>query len=153
MDGDEIVNERLRLLAEYVNDLRGYRAQATSLEVYQDNKMLRQAVERSLQVAVEICLDIGRRLIALDGFRYPVDNQDVFRVLYEEKVVSAQLLSTLLEMARFRNLIVHNYARIDDARVYGILKRHLGDFDAFARAIVDYLQPQTGAGQAESEER
>jgi uncharacterized protein YutE (UPF0331/DUF86 family) len=51
------------------------------------------------------------------------------------------------------NLIVHNYARIDDARVYGILKRHLGDFDAFARAIVDYLQPQTRTGQSESEER
>lgn len=151
MDGDEIVNERLRLLAEYVNDLRSYRAQATSLEMYQDNKMLRQAVERSLQVAVEICLDIGRRLIALDGFRYPVDNQDVFRVLYEEKVVSAQLLPALLEMARFRNLIVHNYARIDDARVYGILKRHLGDFDVFARMIVDYLQPPAGAGQPEGE--
>ena len=85
MDGDEIVNERLRLLAEYVNDLHGYRAQATSLKVYQEHKMLRQAVERSLQVAVEICLDIGRRLIALDGFRYPVDNQDVFQVLREEK--------------------------------------------------------------------
>jgi len=143
VDGDEIVNERLRLLAEYVDDLRGYKAQATSFKVYQDNKMLRRAVERSLQVAVEICLDIGRRLIALDGFRYPGDNQDVFRVLYEEKIVSVQLLSALLEMARFRNLIVHNYARIDDVRVYGILKRHLGDFDAFARAIVDYLQPQT----------
>jgi uncharacterized protein YutE (UPF0331/DUF86 family) len=102
-------------------------------------------------VAAEICLDIGRRLIALDGFRYPVDNQDVFRVLHEEKVVSEQLLSTLLEMARFRNLIVHTYARIDDARVYGILKRHLGDFDAFAGAIAEYLQPQTKTGPSESE--
>lgn len=49
MDGDEIVNERLRLLAEYVNDLRSYRAQATSLEMYQDNKMLRQAIVDYLQ--------------------------------------------------------------------------------------------------------
>ena len=68
----------------------------------------------------------------------------------------AVLLSGMDEMervVRFRNLIVHNYARIDDARVYGILKRELGDFDAFAQAIVDCLQPQTRTGPSESERR
>lgn len=151
MDGDEIVNERLRLLAEYVGDLQDYRALAPSFKVYQDNKMLRGAVERTLQVAVEICPDIGRRLIALEGFRYPADNQDVFQVLREEKIVSTQLLPALLEMARFRNLIVHNYARIDNTKVYSILKRNLGDFDAFARAIVDYVQPHTKPESSERE--
>lgn len=153
MVGNDIVVERLTLLRNEMQYLKQERDNVRSFKEYLDNVRLRRAVERSLQVSVEACLDIGRRIIAQERFRYPEDNADVFRVLYEEKVVSGQLLSTLLEMARFRNLIVHNYARIDDARVYGILKRHLGDFDAFARAIVDYLQPQTGAGQAESEER
>jgi uncharacterized protein YutE (UPF0331/DUF86 family) len=54
--------------------------------------------------------------------------------------VSEELSTTLLDMARFRNLIVHDYARIDDAQVYGILKKRLGDFDAFARAIQTYLE-------------
>jgi uncharacterized protein YutE (UPF0331/DUF86 family) len=91
-------------------------------------------------VAVEACLDIGRRLIALEGFRYPDDNQSVFAILAEEKVVPADLLPVLLEMARFRNLIVHDYARIDDAKVYAILKTRLGDFDAFAEAVRAYLE-------------
>ncbi len=30
-------------------------------------------------------------------------------------------------------------ARIDDARVYGILKKRLSDFDAFAEAVRAYL--------------
>jgi len=46
----------------------------------------------------------------------------------------------LREMARFRNLIVHDYAKIDNARVYGILKKRLGDFGAFAEAIRAYLE-------------
>ncbi|MCX7706791.1 MAG: DUF86 domain-containing protein [Anaerolineae bacterium] len=75
----------------------------------------RRAVERSLQVAVEACLDIARQIIAIEGFRYPENNQDAFRVLVEEKIVPAQLLDTLQEMARFRNLIVHEYAKIDDS--------------------------------------
>ncbi|MEA3397845.1 MAG: DUF86 domain-containing protein [Chloroflexota bacterium] len=138
-NADDIVASRLKLLAEYVDELHGYQIQAISFHTYQDNKMLRRAVERALQVAMEVCLDIGRRIIAVEGFRYPETNQDVFRILAEEGVLPADLLPTLLEMARFRNLIVHDYARIDDARVYVILKKRLGDFDAFAEIVRTYL--------------
>lgn len=140
MDADEIVLERLTLLRDEVNYLKRERDGTRTFQVYLDNVRLKKAVERSLQVAVEICLDIGRRLIAIEGFRYPEDNRDVFRVLAEERVVSRDLLPNLLEMAGFRNLIVHDYARIDDAKVYGILKKRLGDFDAFAEAIRVYLE-------------
>jgi uncharacterized protein YutE (UPF0331/DUF86 family) len=137
--GNDIVTERLTLLRNEVQYLKQERDQVHSFKEYSDDIRLRRAVERSLHVAVETCLDIGRRIIAQEGFRYPEDNADVFRVLYEEKVVSSELLATLMDMARFRNLVVHDYARIDDAKVYAILKKRLGDFDAFAREIVGYL--------------
>lgn len=139
MNGDEIVRERLQYLRNEVQYLRQEGAAVPSFESYVNDVRLRRAVERSLQVAVEACLDIARRIIAVEGFRYPENNQDTFRVLVEEKIVPSRLLDTLQEMARFRNLIVHDYAKIDDARVYGILKQRLGDFDAYARAIADYL--------------
>lgn len=144
-DADDVIVNRLKILAEYMDELRIYRERATSFRVYQDDKMLRRAVERALQVAIEACLDIGRRLIALEGFRYPEDNKDVFQILAEEEVVPRQLLPSLIEMARFRNLIVHDYAQIDDARVYGILKKRLDDFDAYARAIAAYLEREERA--------
>lgn len=140
MDADDVVLERLKLLRNEVDYLGVEKEALRSFREYAGNTRLRKAVERSLHVAVEACLDIGRRLIALEGFRYPENNQDIFRVLAEEGVVSADLLPTLQEMARFRNLIVHDYARIDDARVYGILKKRLGDFDAFAEAVRMYLE-------------
>ncbi len=139
-DAGSAIPSRLRLLAEYADELREYRSQATSLAAYTGSKMLRRSVERCLQVAVEISLDIGRRLIALEGFRYPQDNQDVFKVLAEEKVVSALLLIGLQDFARFRNLMVHDYARIDDLKVYQLLKTRLDDFDAFADAVKAYLE-------------
>lgn len=37
-------------------------------------------------------------------------------------------------------IVVHDYARIDDVKVYTLLKTRLGDFDDYARAIVDYLE-------------
>lgn len=62
----------------------------------------------------------------------------MFQVLYEEGVISEGLLPVLTDMARFRNWIVHDYARIDDARVYGMLKNRLDDFGTYARAIAAY---------------
>jgi len=147
VDADEVILERLEFLRNEVAYLKRERDRVRSFKEYMDNIRLRRAVERSLQVAAEACLDIGRRLIALEGFRYPQDNQDVFRVLAEERVVSQELLPALLDMVRFRNLVVHDYARIDDAKVYGILKRNLSDFDAYAAAIVAYLERQ-GEGTA-----
>ncbi len=61
-------------------------------------------------------------------------------------MVPRQLLPTLIEMARFCNLIVHDYAQIDDARVYGILKKRLEDFDAYARAVAAYLESERESG-------
>lgn len=145
-NADEVIVERLTYLRNEVAYLKGERERVRSFRQYMENIRLKRAVERSLQVAVEACLDIGRRLIALEGFRYPEDNKDVFQVLYEEGVVPESLLPSLIEMARFCNLIVHDYAQIDDARVYGILKKRLEDFDAYARAVAAYLEQEGEPG-------
>ncbi len=139
-DADDVIVERLTYLRNEVSYLKQERDRVRSFRQYVEDVRLKKAVERSLQVAIEACLDIGRRLIALEGFRYPEDNKDVFRVLYEEGVVPESLLPALVDMARFRNLIVHDYARIDDARVYGMLQKRLDDFDAYARAVAAYLE-------------
>ena len=140
MGADDIVRERLRFLRGEVDYLKSERGSVHSFQQYVKDIRLKKAVERSLQVAIEACLDIGRRLIALEGFRYPEDSKDVFQILREEGVVSQELLPSLVDMARFRNLIVHDYTKIDDAKVYAILTKRLGDFDEYARAIVAYLE-------------
>ena len=57
-------------------------------------------------------------------------------------IVSPELLEQLTKMAGFRNLIVHGYAHIDDAAVFGILKQHMEDFDAFAQAIIAHIDDE-----------
>jgi uncharacterized protein YutE (UPF0331/DUF86 family) len=133
-----VLRERLRLLNEYVSDLR--EVQDVDPQTYAENKLLRRAVERTLHLAVEACLDIGQHIIARERYRLPEDNQDVIVVLGENDVLPDAMLPNLIAMARFRNLIVHDYARIDNEIVLGIVKQHLDDFDAFARAIVRYME-------------
>lgn len=138
---DEVISSRLKLLNQYVDELRSM--QWVSFKEYQDNKLIRKFVERTFQTAIEACLDIGSHLISSEGFRYPEDNKDIFQVLHEEGIISGNLLPQLIGMAGFRNVLVHNYADLDDAAVYGALKKRLGDFDEFARAIVAYLERES----------
>lgn len=134
---DDIIQARLKLLDNYMVELQ--RLQPTEFEEYVSNYLIHRTVERDLQTAIEACLDIGRHLIAKEGFRYPEDNADVFRILAEEKVIPSELLARLEEMAGFRNVLVHEYADLDDDKVYRNFKDNLGDFDEFASAIVAYL--------------
>lgn len=138
MVDEDVILERLRLLRDYVSDLQA--EQGVSLQRYLDDKMLRRYVERTLQTAVQVCLDIGHHIISYEGFRYPADNRDVFAVLAEEKIVPGDLLPRLQDMAGFRNILVHEYAALDDTAVYGVLKKRLGDFNEFAKAITRYLE-------------
>jgi len=44
------------------------------------------------------------------------------------------------KMAKFRNRLVHIFWEIDDARVYQILKDHLGDFKKLVDSIARFLR-------------
>jgi uncharacterized protein YutE (UPF0331/DUF86 family) len=46
------------------------------------------------------------------------------------------------KMSKFRNIIVHNYEKVDAEIVVGILKKNLSDFEAFRKAAVDFLDQQ-----------
>ena len=96
-----IVKERLQYLRNQVKYLRDERAGLRAFDQYASDSRLRKAVERTLQVAVEACLDVARRIIALEGYRYPVDNRDTFRVLVEEKNTAAGALGPFGGNGRF----------------------------------------------------
>jgi len=44
-----------------------------------------------------------------------------------------------MQMARFRNILVHDYARIDAERVVRILAADLGDLGGFKQAVLNLV--------------
>lgn len=134
----EVVERLLGLLEEYVGDLES--VQDISFDEYKSTKQVKRFVERTLQIAIEACLDLGNHIIADEGLREPEDNKDVFNVLAEAGIIDAKLLGNLKPMASFRNLIVHDYGKIDDEIVFGILKRRLEDFKEYSSMIVEHMR-------------
>ena len=133
MMDSEVVRDRLALLAEYIADLEAERS--ISLQEFVREKRTRRYIERTLHLAVENCLDIASHIISSEGLREPNDNKDIFVVLGEAGHLPDSLVKKLVKMAQFRNIIVHDYARLDPEIIWGILKRDIEDLKLFMKEI------------------
>jgi len=108
------------------------------LPAYRQNKKDQRFVERTLHLACESCLDIAAHIISRCGLREPRDNKDLFLVLYENNIITEPIFEAMAKMAKFRNIIVHDYARIE-LEVVGILKKNVEDLKRFSREILQYI--------------
>jgi uncharacterized protein YutE (UPF0331/DUF86 family) len=88
-----------------------------------------------LQVAVEAAIDAAEHVIASEGLRAPETFADAFAVLGESGYLDKSLADLLEDAARLRNLLVHGYATVDDARVREILRTRIDDLERFRVAI------------------
>ena len=60
--------------------------------------------------------------------------------LVRRGVISEGMTETLRRMKGMRNLLVHEYGRIDDALVFETVRDRLADFGAFRREVLDFLR-------------
>jgi uncharacterized protein YutE (UPF0331/DUF86 family) len=95
--------------------------------------------ERYFQLSIEILLDIGKLMITLEKLRKPEDNQEIFAVLCDAKIISEKLVNNLIGIANFRNILVHEYDKIDREIIYEKLQNNLDDFKNFKKEILSFL--------------
>lgn len=133
----EVVILRLDKLKEYIKFLNEIKK--ITKESYISSPMTYGASERFLHLAIECTIDIANHLISDLRFRKPESNRDIFEILYENKIIGEKLKESLCSMASFRNILVHDYLKLDRGIVYDIIKNNLKDFDEFIKIAVEYL--------------
>jgi len=113
------------------------------LEEYQKDWKVQRIVERTLQMMIEASADIANHVVSDGRMRTPSSYVDTFLVLRENGVISLELFSVLEKMAKFRNVVVHQYETVDATIVILVLRKHLDDFIKFKDAILAYLNRQS----------
>ncbi|MEA4825342.1 MAG: DUF86 domain-containing protein [Clostridium sp.] len=133
----EIVISRVDKLKEYLGYLKSIKQY--SKEEYINNPMIYGSSERFLHLAIECVIDIGNHVISDMRYRKPENNRDIFEVLYENKLINEKLKINLCNMAGFRNILVHDYLKIDREIVYEVILNNLKDIEKFIKVIVEYI--------------
>lgn len=137
---EDLIRARLKLLAEYISDLEG--VQESSFAEFMENKVLRRFVERTLQLAIEACLDIGSHIISSYGYREPQYGRHVMDILAENGWIDQDLREHLVGMVGFRYVLVHDYAAVDPAIVFGVLTSRLPEIRSFGKSVLVRMDRQ-----------
>jgi Uncharacterized conserved protein len=122
----------------YLNELR--QILPKSFDDYVRSIEKRRACERLLQIAVEAVIDICAMLVQGLRLGLPAEEDDVFEKLAQHGVLSQKMVETLRRMKGFRNILVHEYGRVDDRIVFDVAVNRLCDFEDFKREVLATLQ-------------
>jgi uncharacterized protein YutE (UPF0331/DUF86 family) len=129
-----LILRKLAELEEYLEQIREF--SAVSEEKYSGDWKTRRIVERTLQIMIELCIDIAGHIISDRKLRVPLSYADTFKSLAEAGLITPDTLDIMGKMAKFRNIVVHQYESVDTAIVIMILRKHLDDFLVFRDAVV-----------------
>ncbi len=91
-------------------------------------------------VAIEGAVDLCNHIIAINGFRTPEDYSDTFKVMAENGAFDPDFIQALIQMAKFRNRLVHIYWDIDDTEIYKIMQSRLQDIRQFLSKFGTFLK-------------
>ena len=131
----ERVDRLLSRISEDLGELTGYRRQGDAL--LRDRTAL-AATKYYLITAIEGCVRVAQHLIVAEGWPVPESNADAIRQLGAHHVLPPELAEAVARSVGFRNLLVHEYADIDDRRVLANLRR-MEDLDGFVREVAAWL--------------
>lgn len=137
LDSEQIIL-RFNQLKEYVKILK--LLQKFSLEGIENDPFKKGALLHYLQLSAEVCIDVGQIIIAVENFEIPEDSAKIFIILGKEKILPHQFAKLFSGVARFRNLLVHEYTKNDMKKVFVYLQRDVSQFDTFSKAIARYLK-------------
>jgi len=127
-----VIENKLRLLEQKLSEIESW--EIDSFEVFSQSTLLCNAVERALQVAVEIMIDVAERILALEKLPPSRTSSEAISKLVELRILPTA--DKFVDMIRFRNFIVHRYEYIDREVLFSIITKKLPFFKEF----VDYVR-------------
>lgn len=133
----ELVKRKLERLAEDLENLR--RSARYSLEEFLSEPERYGSAERFLQTAIETTIDLGTHIVSSEKLGQVATYRDVPSIFLEKSIISENISVKWISMIGFRNILVHEYGKIDRERVHSFLQEELDDLEAIKSIFLSYL--------------
>lgn len=111
----------------------------TDLKTFLKDIDRQESILFNLQMAVQNCIDIAAHIIGEEGFGVPGSTNEMFYLLGENGYLDSELTEKMVKAVGFRNLIVHEYGRIELKQVFDVAKQDIKDLNEYLAAIFKRL--------------
>ncbi len=88
--------------------------------------------------ACEQSIDIANHIIKTRKLGIPSDSSESFDLLAQRAIISDNLSENLKKMIHFRNIVVHQYQKVNIDIVKSVIEKNLKDLLIFTENIMDY---------------
>jgi uncharacterized protein YutE (UPF0331/DUF86 family) len=93
----------------------------------------------NLQMAVQNCIDIAAHIVSEEGFGVPGSTSELFYLLEENGYLDPKTTETMVRSVGFRNLVVHEYGKLELNQVFEVTQEGTKDLDGFLVTILNKL--------------
>ena len=93
----------------------------------------------NIQTAVQNCIDIAAHIISEESFGVPGSTTEMLYILGKNGYLDNDLTQKMVKAVGFRNLIVHEYGKIELEQVYEIAQNDINDLNEYLKAIIKKL--------------
>jgi len=101
-----------------------------------ENFTKQDSIILNIQRACEAVIDLGMHVIAERGLGIPQTSRDTFEILQNNKIVSPEMSERLKAVIGFRNIVIHNYQRLNLKIIQAIIEKDLKDLLYFTDVIL-----------------
>jgi uncharacterized protein YutE (UPF0331/DUF86 family) len=131
---DVILNKK-EGLERCIQRVRDYYARPSDVNFSED--YLRQdAIAVNLQRATELAIDMANHVIKERKLGLPKESGQSFEILSTSGIIPHELARTLQGMVGFRNILVHEYQRLDIGIMIDIIENRLQDLIDYSNLLL-----------------
>ncbi len=135
----ELVNSRIsgiREALQYLEELRNL-----SKDEFLNNYKNYNTAENLLRRILEGIFDIGRHILAkINGLSVDFEYKIIAEKMIKKHIVNYSMEDTILNIAGYRNRLIHFYHDIHSIEIYDILQKHLQDIEAIIKDISEFIK-------------
>lgn len=103
----------------------------TDLQTFLQDIDRQESILFNLQMAVQNCIDIAAHIVSEEGLGVPGSTNEMFYLLEENEYLNNELAEKMVKAVGFRNLIVHEYGKIDLDQVFEVAREDITDLKEY----------------------
>jgi len=130
---NEIIINKLIKMEKYISELEKFKPD--TFKEYKNDQLKRYAIERLIQLIIDLALDINNMMIKKSD-RYPAqDYYSSFLELIDLEILSEEFAKDIAPSTGIRNRLVHEYEEVDDKVVYQNLDKLIKYYLSYIKHI------------------
>lgn len=132
---NDVVLNKKESIERCIRQIRAYHDLPSDVP-FEDDHLKQDAIALNLQRACEQAIDLANYTIKKKKLGLPKESKESFYLLAENKIIPRTLSGGLGKMVGFRNVLVHEYQKLDIKIMLDVINNHLNELVDFTNHIM-----------------